>query len=547
MSHEHTEEKALSAADLVHVAAPLQLFPAWLPGEPPPIVSHCVIHDAGTPVADHPGAVLLLVGMAPDDDGTETAVREAGAAGYAAVVVKARGTDPGRLTGVAESSGVAVLVAADGTDWRDIDRLVGALVDAQGSRTPAYAQVRPGDLFGLANAIAFSVGGATAIEDRNGRMFAHSNLPHQEIDDIRLRSITDRVTPTREGDPENYLRVRNATHPIHFKSDDDVHASRLAMPVRAGDELLGLIWVLDGKPRLGKGAPQALEDAATVAALHLLQVRQQENGQRWNRGQVLSSLLTGRMSSSVAAALIGIPVATPCTLLALVPEASEETTALGVARTINLINLYCEAWHPMALATSVDDIILALLPMPTGGTGERSVVRFAHQVSDTVRRTNGFAIRIGIGPVAATLDDVQESRRLAELTLSALAQEGGESRVATVADVRSRVILTELAETGRLELALPGDPLAQVLEHDRARGTAYAESLLAYLNAFGDTTSAAGALMVHENTLRYRIRRLQELFSLDLDDPDTRLVMWLRLRLLRLQKGENGTGADPSL
>lgn len=534
MGHDHTEQGALSAADLVQVAAPLQLFPGWLPPEPRPIVAHCVIHDNGGPVPDHPGGVLLVVGARPSEPDTSQAIRDASERGYAATVVKARGEQVEGLVGVAEEAGIALLVAADETDWRDVDRLVSALVDAQGSRTPAYAQVRPGDLFGLANAIAYSVGGATAIEDRNGRMFAHSNLPHQEIDDIRLRSITDRVTPTREGDADNYLRVRNASHPLHFQSPQPEHASRLAMPVRAGDELLGLIWVLDGMPPLGEESAQALEDAATVAALHLLQIRQQESGQRWNRGQVLASLLTGRMSPSVASALIGVPLAASCTVLALAPEASDETTALGIARTINLVNLYCEAWHPMALATSVDDVILALLPMPTGGR-ERSVAGFARDVSDTVRRTNGFTLRIGIGPVAETLEDVHESRRLAELTLAALARDDRSATVATVADVRSRVIITELADSGRLELDLPGDPLTQVLEHDSARGTTYAESLLGYLDAFGDTASAAAGLNVHENTLRYRIRRLQELFALDLDDPDTRLVMWLRLRLRRVR------------
>ena len=44
-----------------------------------------------------------------------------------------------------------------------------------------------------------------------------------------------------------------------------------------------------------------------------------------------------------------------------------------------------------------------------------------------------------------------------------------------------------------------------MLEHDREKNTTYAESLLAYLDAFGDTAGAAKALCVHENTLRYRI------------------------------------------
>ena len=96
------------------------------------------------------------------------------------------------------------------------------------------------------------------------------------------------------------------------------------------------------------------------------------------------------------------------------------------------------------------------------------------------------------------------------------------------------MVLGELAARGVLDTTLPGDPLQALLDHDRERNTTYGESLLAYLDGFGDTSSAAKLLNVHENTLRYRIRRLQELFSIDLSDPDTRLVIWLQLRLAEL-------------
>jgi DNA-binding PucR family transcriptional regulator len=533
MTPTRREVPGVTAGDLVAIAAPLQLYPGWLPAEPRAIAGDCVIHDVGEPVPDHPGGVLLLVGAQPGNPATVASLAEAGLRGYACVVVKARGDDLGEVVAAAEAAGVAVLVAPDETPWRDVDSLVSAVVDAQQSATPAYAQVRPGDLFALANAIAYSVGGATSIEDHNGRMFAYSNLPHQKIDDIRLQSITDRQTPTREGDAENYLQVRNATKPLHFKSMESQHASRLAISVRAGGELLGMIWVLDGDPPLRKGAAQALEDAGTVAALHLLQIRQQENGRRWNRGEVLASLLSARIGPGVASALIGLPTATPTTVLAISADSSDESAALGLARTIDMINLYCEAWHPRALATSVDELIYAVLPGAKVTPRGRSLAAFAQDVSDTVRRTTGVNLRIGIGPTVPTLDGVVESRRLADSTLAALRHDDEQGSVATVEDLRSKVVLGELATRGLLDLDLPGDPLAAVLEHDRERNTNYAESLLAYLDAFGDTAGAAKALCVHENTLRYRIRRLQEVFDLDLNDPDVRLVAWLQLRLAK--------------
>ena len=40
---------------------------------------------------------------------------------------------------------------------------------------------------------------------------------------------------------------------------------------------------------------------------------------------------------------------------------------------------------------------------------------------------------------------------------------------------------------------------------------------------------------MHPNTFRYRLRRLAELFDLDLDDADERIVLELQLRLLEAE------------
>ena len=452
MTPTRREVPGVTAADLVAIAAPLQLYPGWLPAEPRPIAGDCVIHDVGEPVPDHPGGVLLLVGAQPGNPATRRARSpRRGCAATPAWWSRPVATTWASVVAAAEAAGVAVLVAPDETPWRDVDSLVSAVVDAQESATPAYAQVRPGDLFALANAIAYSVGGATSIEDHNGRMFAYSNLPHQKIDDIRLQSITDRQTPTREGDAENYLQVRNATKPLHFKSMESQHSSRLAISVRAGGELLGMIWVLDGDPPLRKGAAQALEDAGTVAALHLLQIRQQENGRRWNRGRCWPRS-SARGSARRRVRADRAPDRHPHHGPRHLRRRSDESAALGLARTIDMINLYCEAWHPRALATSVDELIYAVLPGAKVTPRGRSLAAFARDVSDTVRRTTGVNLRIGIGPMVPTLDGVVESRRLADSTLAALRHGDQQGSVATVEDMRSKVVLGELATRGLLDL-----------------------------------------------------------------------------------------------
>ncbi len=60
--------------------------------------------------------------------------------------------------------------------------------------------------------------------------------------------------------------------------------------------------------------------------------------------------------------------------------------------------------------------------------------------------------------------------------------------------------------------------------------TDYSSSVVAWLDAVGDIASAAHQLGVHPNTLRYRLRQVDELFDITLDHPDDRLSVWLQLR-----------------
>lgn len=63
--------------------------------------------------------------------------------------------------------------------------------------------------------------------------------------------------------------------------------------------------------------------------------------------------------------------------------------------------------------------------------------------------------------------------------------------------------------------------IAQMRRMDRETGTQYARSLHAYLSHGLDLRRAAEALAVHRNTLDYRMKRVQELFGIDLEDVNT--------------------------
>lgn len=72
--------------------------------------------------------------------------------------------------------------------------------------------------------------------------------------------------------------------------------------------------------------------------------------------------------------------------------------------------------------------------------------------------------------------------------------------------------------------------LRPLREHDAtARGDLVA-SLAAWLSHHGQWDAAAADLGVHRHTLRYRMRRVEEILGRSLDDPDVRMELWLALK-----------------
>jgi purine catabolism regulator len=72
--------------------------------------------------------------------------------------------------------------------------------------------------------------------------------------------------------------------------------------------------------------------------------------------------------------------------------------------------------------------------------------------------------------------------------------------------------------------------LRPLSEHDATGRGDLVASLRAWLSRHGQWDAAAADLGVHRHTLRYRMRRVEEILGRSLDDPDVRMELWLALK-----------------
>jgi DNA-binding PucR family transcriptional regulator len=162
---------------------------------------------------------------------------------------------------------------------------------------------------------------------------------------------------------------------------------------------------------------------------------------------------------------------------------------------------------------------------------ERRIVALATEIVEAAAAHLALPVYAALGAVSPRLAETAASRADADRVLDAMLRGHWAGPVASLSDVRARVLVSEvvgyLAEHPRLR-----DPrLAELSGHDARHGSDLGPSVLAYLDAFGDVRRAASALNVHPNPLRYRLRRAQELVGIDLGDPEQRLLAALQLRL----------------
>lgn len=127
---------------------------------------------------------------------------------------------------------------------------------------------------------------------------------------------------------------------------------------------------------------------------------------------------------------------------------------------------------------------------------------------------------------AVPVSDVPEAARQAERAL-AVALRRGRSLVEH-GDVGAGSVLPLLGDDA--VRAFAEGLLRPLREHDATSRGDLVASLQAWLSHHGQWDAAANDLGVHRHTLRYRVRRIEEILGRDLDDPDVRMELWLALK-----------------
>ncbi|MEF9885717.1 PucR family transcriptional regulator [Streptomyces sp. P9-A4] len=351
--------------------------------------------------------------------------------------------------------------------------------------------------------LAAHVDGWAALYDTSGTVVAASP-------DWAARRAA-RLTPDVE-------RLRDRPAPasaVVGGTDDRVELQSLG----TGRRVRGALAVGTGAP-LGTAERYAVHSAIALLTLTTERSRSLQAAEQRLGAAVLRMLLAGQPdhARAVAGDVYGGLLDAPFRLLVAETAGAETTGEPPLA-------LLAETLETAAARAGE-----ALLTVPES---ERRLVVLAGDAGAVVAACEGYAEReaeeagivVGLsapaGPALAAA-----AYKQAEQALSVARRRG--RALVEHEDLASGSVLPLLADDA--VRAFADGMLRALRDHDATGRGDLVASLRAWLSRHGQWDAAAADLGVHRHTLRYRMRRVEEILGRSLDDPDVRMELWLALK-----------------
>ena len=374
-------------------------------------------------------------------------------------------------------------------------------------------------LDGVTAALASLIGGTAMVFDNRGETLARSDGAAPLSPEVLEATGAEVRERARAGARRGYA------------PSGELHGRSLAVPVVRtpargnGEGPAPQAWLVAAKDRggLGEFDRLVLHQAVTVVALELLRRRVADDTERRLAGDVLSALVSGELAGAdLARRLEPFGLGDRAGMVVLAPprqvKASVEDALSRAVRD--------EAGAGLVAGTG--RFSCALLAPPKGGDDE--LFALAERVRQRVIRDAGAELTAGAGR-AAPAGDARRTFHEARCALEAreLAGNGAIGPVATYHDLGSFQLLLSLQDDEALRLFCDSI-LAPIEDGEGAYGGELMRSLEAFIECNGQWERAARQLYCHRHTLRYRIRRVEELTGRSLDSARDRIDFWLALR-----------------
>jgi purine catabolism regulator len=305
----------------------------------------------------------------------------------------------------------------------------------------------------------------------------------------------------------------------------------LASPIPGRNGAAGFVVLVGADSELEQLARLAVSRAASACAIELSRERAVLETQERLEGEFVASLISGTYTSESAvverARRLGVDLEAPSAVFVMRGTGVDAATweqVLQSARTL------LERREVTGLLTIHDHALAGIVQVPPDGGDafvERHVDALRHEVQ---RGRRGISVSAGIGRAVNKASAVRNSHREAEQALALGRRVAGDGHTLRFAELGLHRLLSSLVQNPELH-DFYMQTVGPLVAYDQRHGGELMTTLDAFFACHGSPTDTAERLKLHRNTVLYRLKRIEEIGGLRLDNPATRLNLHLCLRI----------------
>ncbi|MBL8132112.1 MAG: helix-turn-helix domain-containing protein [Anaerolineae bacterium] len=448
-------------------------------------------------------------------------------------------------TAVAEANayGIPLLVLPAGSRIRVVEKaVVSLLVDHKGQLerrgTQIYRQLtqitsRNEGMAELVNEMARLTNKSVVVQDKRLQMIVSSVQPQfvafwDEVETF-LRKLDNLPV-----EMQDRLRVSEMDNPVLMQSLPTTGIARYVAPVVTKEIGRGYLSIIGFDSDLDEVDLLVAEHGAAACAIEMAKAKAISDAEKRLRGTFLDRLLFGDVSQQEAlqqGERLEHDMSRPHIAIVLKWQGEKTASMRRLETIVNTVVSNTKA-HALVWQREKENEVIVFLAIDEQDaviSGMKLSKAFPAEVQ---RQYPGYHVAVGVGQPAT---DVANWRRSYGEAVQArdLAVRLHSDTPLYIGDLGVYQLLIRLNDKERL-MGFCEQTLGPLVDYDMRQHADLVKTLEAFFQCHGNLSETAKQLIVHRNTLLYRMNRINEIAGVDLDRPEIRLAFHLALTIRRL-------------
>ncbi|MGG2093499.1 helix-turn-helix domain-containing protein [Bacillus sp. S13(2024)] len=309
------------------------------------------------------------------------------------------------------------------------------------------------------------------------------------------------------------------------------------LPIGSKPRLLGVLLVLSEKA-IEKVDIAALEHACTIISLELMKKQAiLETEQRLN-GEFIDVLFSGKMDESLMQKAKHLQLHSKSNYVAVLINMKHITTKRHKRYLLEFTNKFFSKNNSKVIIAEKNDQIVVLLSFnpSTSLSYNNSQVKESIHLFQQELNIRGWEKRvsIGVGRLKEGLKNAYTSAQEAAKCLQFIQAHSLSKKTMSYSELGVQRLLLQNTEEELLDFIY--EMLGPLIEYDRTREGHLLHTLFSYLEHNRKGTETAKTLHMHVNTLNYRLKRIEEILSINLSDTEKFLNVQLAVTMYHYMK-----------